>query len=52
MVDETDYGADVTLTVSQPAGNLEALNAALAEATAGQVYAEEMEQKFMGRRVK
>lgn len=51
-VEETDYGADVTLTVTQPAGALETLNAALAEATAGQVYAEEMEQKFMGRRIK
>lgn len=51
-VDETDYGADVTLTVSQPAGRLETLNEALAEATAGQVYAEQMEVKFMGRRVK
>ena len=51
-MDETAYGADVTLIVSQPAGNLEALNAVHAEATAGQVYAEEMEQKVMGRRVK
>ena len=31
-IDETDYGADVTLTVSQPAGGLAALNEALAEA--------------------
>lgn len=51
-IDETDYGADVTLTVSQPAGGLAALNEALTEATAGQVYAEEMECRFMGRRVK
>lgn len=51
-VEETDYGADVTLTVTLPAGTEGRLNAALAEATAGQVYAEVMETRFMGRRVK
>ena len=51
-VEETDYGADVTLTVTLPAGTEDKLNAALAEATAGQVYAEVMETRFMGRRVK
>ena len=51
-VEETDYGADVTLTVTLPAGTEDRLNAALAEATAGQVYAEVMETRFMGRRVK
>ena len=51
-VEETDYGADVTLTVTLPAGAEDKLNAALAEATAGQVYAEVMETRFMGRRVK
>lgn len=51
-VEETDYGVDVTLTVTQPAGNLETLNAALADATAGQVSAEEIETRFMGRRVR
>ena len=51
-VEQTDYGADVTLTVTLPAGTEDALNAALAEATAGQVYAEVMETRFMGRRVK
>lgn len=51
-VEETDYGADVTLTCSLPAGGEEALNRALADTTAGQVYAEVVETKFMGRRVK
>ncbi|MDO5141404.1 MAG: YigZ family protein [Eubacteriales bacterium] len=51
-VTETDFGADVTLTVTLPAGGEQALNAALAEATAGQVYAEVMETRFMGRRIK
>ena len=50
--EQTDFGADVTLTVTLPAGGEEQLNAALAEATAGQVYAEVMETRFMGRRVK
>ena len=51
-VEETDYGADATLTVTLPAGTEDRLNAALAEATAGQVYAEVMETRFMGRRIK
>ena len=51
-VEDTDYGADVTLTGSVPAGTEDALNRALADATAGQVYAEVMETKFMGRRIK
>ena len=51
-IDATDYGADVTLTCSLPAGAEERLNRALADATAGQVYAEVMETKFMGRRIK
>lgn len=51
-VEETDYGADVTLTVTQPAGRLDALNTALADATAGRVAAEEIETRFMGRRIK
>ena len=50
-VEDVDYGADVTLTVIQPVGRLDALNAALAEATAGTVYAEQMEVTFRGRRV-
>ena len=52
QIEETDYGADVTLTVTQPAGRLDELNTALAEATAGTVAAEEIETKFMGRREK
>ncbi|MBR3867462.1 MAG: YigZ family protein [Butyricicoccus sp.] len=52
QIEETDYGADVTLTVTQPAGRLDELNTALAEATAGTVTAEEIETKFMGRREK
>lgn len=51
-VEDIDYGADVTLTVTQPEGMLDILNQALADATAGTVYAEVMETKFMGRRVK
>lgn len=51
-VEHMDYGADVTMTVTQPAGNLEKLNEMLANVTAGSVYAEEIETKFMGRRVK
>lgn len=51
-VQDTDFGADVTLTCTIPAGREGALNAALAEATAGAVYAEAVETKFMGRRVK
>ena len=51
-VEEIDYGADVTLTVIQPVGMLETLNQALANATSGTVYAEEMEISFRGRRIK
>ena len=48
----TDYGVDVTLTCTVLAGGEQALNEALAEATAGSVYAEVVETKFMGRRVR
>ncbi|MGE4549128.1 MAG: YigZ family protein [Intestinibacillus sp.] len=51
-VTDTDFGVDVTLTCTIPAGGAAGLNTALADATAGQVYAEVMESKFMGRRVK
>ena len=51
-IEETDYGADGTLTVTQPAGRLDELNTALAEATAGTVAAMEIETRFMGRREK
>ena len=50
--EDIDYGADVTLTVVQPVGGLDALNQALADATAGTVHAEPMEVSFRGRRVK
>ncbi|WP_087064961.1 IMPACT family protein [Intestinibacillus massiliensis] len=50
--EDTDFGADVTLTCTIPAGGAAALNRALADATAGTVYAEVMESRFMGRRVK
>ena len=51
-IEETDYGVDVTLTCTVLAGGEQALNEALAEATAGSVYAEVVETKFMGRRVR
>ena len=51
-IEATDYGADVTLTVTQPAGRLDELNLALAEISAGKISAEEIETKFMGRREK
>ena len=51
-IEETDYGADVTLTCTVPEGTENALNKALADATAGQVSAEVIETKFMGRRIK
>lgn len=51
-VEETDYGADVTLTAMQPVGALDDLNRALADATAGTVYAEPMEVAFRGRRIR
>lgn len=51
-IEETDYAADVTLTVIQPAGRLESLNLALADATSGTVYAEQIDVTFMGRRIK
>ncbi len=52
QIEDTEYGADVTLTVTQPAGRLDELNTALAEISAGTVMAEEIETKFMGRREK
>ena len=51
-IEATDYGADVTLTVTQPAGRLDELNLALAEISAGTISAEEIETKCMGRREK
>ena len=51
-VEEIEYGADVTLTVALPEGGEETLNTALMDATAGQVAAEYIESRFMGRRIK
>ena len=51
VVDDIEYGADVTLTVALPEGGEEALNTALMDATAGQVTAEYIESRFMGRKV-
>ena len=51
-VEEIEYGADVTLTVALPEGGEETLNTALMDATAGQVAAEYIECRFMGRRIK
>ena len=51
-IDQTEYGVDVTLTVLQPAGMLDALNTALSDLSAGQVYAMPIEERFMGRRIK
>ncbi len=49
-IESTDYGADVTLTLLLPTGQEDALNMVLAEATAGTVYAQYIESKFMGRK--
>ena len=51
-VEEIDYGADVTMTVSQPDGMQDTLGAALADVTSGSVHAEKIETKFMGRRIR
>lgn len=50
-VEDIDYGADVTLTVVQPEGGDEALNRALADATAGTVAAEVVDVGFRGVRI-
>lgn len=50
--EEIEYGADVTLTVALPEGGEDTLNTALMDATAGQVTAEYIESRFMGRRIK
>lgn len=50
-VEQTDYGADVTLTCTLPAGEEQALGRALADATAGTVAFEVIETRFMGRKV-
>lgn len=50
-VEDIEYGADVTITCTIPAGAEAALNDALANLTAGRVYAETIETKFMGRKI-
>lgn len=50
-VEDIEYGADVTLTVALPDGAEQELNTALLDATAGQVTAEYIESRFMGRKV-
>ncbi len=52
QTEEKEYGADVTLTVSIPEGREDALNQTLMDRTAGTVYGEVIESKFMGRRIK
>ena len=51
-IEETDYAADVTLTVTLPEGGEAALQAALRDATSASVDVEYMETRFMGRRIK
>lgn len=52
VVEETDYAADVTLTVTLPEGGEAALCDALRDATSASVDVECMETTFMGRRVR
>lgn len=51
-IDEIDYGADVTITINMPVGGEEKLSRALMDATSGTVYAEPIEDKFMGRKIR
>ncbi len=50
-IEDIDYGADVTLTITVQEGGEDALNRALMDATAGSVSAEYIESRFMGRKV-
>ena len=52
IVDEKDYGADVTLTISIPTGQEDALNEALQERTSGTVLGEVIDSRFMARKYK
>ncbi|MDO4286234.1 MAG: YigZ family protein [Eubacteriales bacterium] len=52
MVEETDYAADVTLTVTLPEGGEDALEQALKDATSAGVDVECMDTRFMGRRIR
>lgn len=51
-VEETDYGADVTLTVTLPAGRETSSIGRLPKPRQGRSTPEVMETRFMGRRVK
>ncbi|MGM9615936.1 YigZ family protein [Butyricicoccus sp.] len=52
VVEETDYAADVTLTVTLPEGREAALEQALKDATSAGVEVECMDTRFMGRRIR
>lgn len=52
VIDEKEYGTDVTLTVSIPVGKEEELNGALRDHTAGTVEGEIVDSRFMGRKIK
>lgn len=52
IIDEIEYAADVTLTVTLPEGGEQALQAAIRDATSASADVEYMETKFMGRRVR
>ena len=52
VVEETDYAADVTLTVTLPEGGVAALEQALKDATSAGVEVECMDTRFMGRRIR
>ncbi|MDO4173347.1 MAG: YigZ family protein [Eubacteriales bacterium] len=52
MVEETEYAADVTLTVTLPEGREAALEQALTDATSAGVDVICMDTRFMGRRIR
>ena len=52
VVEETDYAADVTLTVTLPEGGEALLEQALKDATIAGVEVECMDTRFMGRRIR
>ena len=52
VVEETDYAADVTLTVTLPEGGEALLEHALKDATSAGVEVECMDTRFMGRRIR
>lgn len=52
VVEDTEYAADVTLTVTIPEGGEQALTAALCDATSAAAEVLCLESRFMGRRVR